>query len=69
MVYESKILISSVLLSLIPLADDNFFPKDSDGVSKVNNDYHFTQTWAALEKIYESGRAKAIGVSNFSIKT
>ena len=25
--------------------------------------------WAEFEKIYASGRAKAIGVSNFSIKT
>ncbi|KIP07713.1 hypothetical protein PHLGIDRAFT_29900 [Phlebiopsis gigantea 11061_1 CR5-6] len=41
---------------------------DANGNLKLNNDYNFTQTWAALEKIYESGRAKAIGVSNFSIK-
>jgi methylglyoxal/glyoxal reductase len=26
------------------------------------------ETWRALEKIYESGRAKAIGVSNFTIR-
>jgi diketogulonate reductase-like aldo/keto reductase len=25
--------------------------------------------WAELEKIYATGKAKAIGVSNFSIKT
>lgn len=29
----------------------------------------FPETWAEMEKIYESGRAKAIGVSNFSVKT
>ena len=28
----------------------------------------FPESWARMEKIYESGRAKAIGVSNFSIK-
>ncbi|KAI0711077.1 Aldo/keto reductase [Cerioporus squamosus] len=28
----------------------------------------FNETWARMEKIYESGRAKAIGVSNFSVK-
>jgi len=27
----------------------------------------FSQTWKELEKIYESGRAKSIGVSNFNI--
>lgn len=50
------------------ITDDNTHPKDANGNLKLNNDYKFTQTWAALEKIYESGRAKAIGVSNFSIK-
>ncbi|OCH92194.1 Aldo/keto reductase [Obba rivulosa] len=28
----------------------------------------FNDIWAEIEKIYESGKAKAIGVSNFSIK-
>lgn len=28
----------------------------------------FNEVWAEMEKIYESGRAKAIGVSNFSPK-
>ncbi len=29
----------------------------------------FNESYAEMEKIYASGRAKAIGVSNFSIKT
>ncbi|KAJ7780191.1 NADP-dependent oxidoreductase domain-containing protein [Mycena maculata] len=29
----------------------------------------FNETWAELERIHASGRARAIGVSNFSIKT
>ncbi|KAH8114469.1 reductase AKOR2 [Phellopilus nigrolimitatus] len=28
----------------------------------------FNETWADMEKVYESGKAKAIGVSNFSVK-
>jgi glycerol 2-dehydrogenase (NADP+) len=28
----------------------------------------FNETWAEMEKIFASGKAKAIGVSNFSIK-
>ncbi|KAG5646166.1 hypothetical protein DXG03_004219 [Asterophora parasitica] len=40
-----------------------------DGTVKVREDVNFNETWAELEKIYEIGKAKAIGVSNFSIKT
>jgi diketogulonate reductase-like aldo/keto reductase len=29
----------------------------------------FNETWAELERLHASGRARAIGVSNFSIKT
>ena len=32
-------------------------------------DYPFEKTWAGMEKVYDSGKARAIGVSNFSIKT
>ena len=28
----------------------------------------FNETWKHMERFYESGKAKAIGVSNFSIK-
>lgn len=32
-------------------------------------DHPFTDTWAAMEKIYEgSNKVRAIGVSNFSVK-
>ncbi|KAF9269134.1 Aldo/keto reductase [Marasmius fiardii PR-910] len=36
---------------------------------KVADHPNFNENWSALEKFYESGQAKAIGVSNFSIKT
>ncbi|KZV61840.1 Aldo/keto reductase [Peniophora sp. CONT] len=29
----------------------------------------FNDTWAGLEKVYEKGKARAIGISNFSVKT
>jgi glycerol 2-dehydrogenase (NADP+) len=29
----------------------------------------FNDTWAEMEKIHASGRARAIGVCNFSVKT
>jgi len=47
--------------------DGNAFPKDGKFVAST--DYDFTDAWVEMEKIYASGRAKAIGVSNFSVKT
>ena len=43
--------------------------KTPEGDHKVVDRPNFNDVWAEMEKIYESGRAKAIGVSNFSIKT
>lgn len=48
--------------------DDNPFPLLPDGKLKVT-EYPFEKVWAVMEKIYETGKVKAIGVSNFSIKT
>ncbi|THV02576.1 Aldo/keto reductase [Dendrothele bispora CBS 962.96] len=47
-------------------------PTDAETVlkgMKVLEKPSFNDNWAVLEKLYESGKAKAIGVSNFSIKT
>lgn len=50
------------------MVDADWFKTDIDGVPRVK-DYHFTKTWAAMEDIYlNSKKAKAIGVSNFSIQ-
>ena len=56
------------MLILIKQSDDESFPRDADGKIMVREDYHFTQVWAAMEKILASGKVRAIGVSNFSIK-
>ncbi|KAK0448420.1 NADP-dependent oxidoreductase domain-containing protein [Desarmillaria tabescens] len=45
------------------------FPLDSDGSLLTVDSPTFNESYAEIEKIYASGRAKAIGVSNFSIKT
>jgi glycerol 2-dehydrogenase (NADP+) len=36
---------------------------------KILEKPNFHDSWAQLEKFYASGKARAIGVSNFSVKT
>ena len=43
-------------------------PTLPDGTRDIDRSWHFSQTWAGLEAVHASGRARAIGVSNFSIK-
>ncbi|KIK54662.1 hypothetical protein GYMLUDRAFT_48582 [Collybiopsis luxurians FD-317 M1] len=42
--------------------------KNADGTLKTVSSPTFVEVWAEIEKIFEQKRAKAIGVSNFSIK-
>ncbi|KAF8989691.1 NADP-dependent oxidoreductase domain-containing protein [Cyathus striatus] len=49
--------------------DDVFYPKNSDGSLKVTDSPNFHDAYAEMEKLFKEGKAKAIGVSNFSIKT
>ena len=68
MVYEGTCRASETLLYLTDILDDNPFPMTPEGQLKTT-EYPFEKVWAVMEKVYESGRVKAIGVSNFSIKT
>jgi diketogulonate reductase-like aldo/keto reductase len=43
-------------------------PKDEDGQYKLDDSVDFGDSWAALEELHARGKAKAIGVSNFSVK-
>lgn len=43
---------------------DQLFPKDGDKTKTGDTDY--IDTWHAMEKVHKSGKAKAIGISNFS---
>ncbi|KAJ3727818.1 reductase AKOR2 [Lentinula raphanica] len=42
--------------------------EDADGTLKLASSITFVEVWAQMEKIFEGKKAKAIGVSNFSIK-
>ncbi|KAH9951734.1 NADP-dependent oxidoreductase domain-containing protein [Amylocystis lapponica] len=42
--------------------------EEYDGPQILRDSPAFNETWAGIEKLYASGKAKAIGVSNFSIK-
>ncbi|KAG9246328.1 aldehyde reductase-like protein [Calycina marina] len=44
---------------------DSTFPKDKEGKT-LTSDVSYVETWKALEKALETGKTKAIGVSNFS---
>ncbi|KAL8947532.1 MAG: hypothetical protein Q9222_006193 [Ikaeria aurantiellina] len=43
------------------------FPKDSAG-KMINGDTDYVDTWKAMEAVYKKGKARAIGISNFSRK-
>ncbi|CAI5453149.1 unnamed protein product [Caenorhabditis angaria] len=47
--------------------DGNFLPIIEDGVFVVDTTPHI-ETWRELEKLYHSGKLRALGVSNFSAK-
>lgn len=46
-----------------------FDPKNPDGTWRVDEKAKFQDTWADMTKLLDQGKCKAIGVSNFSIKT
>lgn len=50
-------------------SEGNPFPLNPDGTHKTLSSPTFNEAYAEMEKILLSGKAKAIGVSNFSIKT
>jgi len=44
-------------------------PKDANGNWELDDHISFNDTWATMEQLVAAGKTKAIGVSNFSIKT
>lgn len=54
----------------IPLnahGNSDLFPTLPDGSRDIDTNWTFNQTWASLEDLHKAGKARAIGVSNFSV--
>lgn len=44
------------------------FPKLEDGSRDLDREWSHIDTWKNLEKLVKTGKTKAIGVSNYSVK-
>ncbi|RKF61546.1 D-galacturonate reductase [Golovinomyces cichoracearum] len=49
------------------IGNDDIAPKLSDGSYDLVKDWTHIQTWKSMEKLMESGKVKAIGISNYSL--
>ncbi|KAK9465672.1 NADP-dependent oxidoreductase domain-containing protein [Lipomyces arxii] len=51
------------------LGDDPLFPRREDGTRDLvpEDQWDFTKTWAEMQKLLDTGKVRAIGVSNMSI--
>jgi glycerol 2-dehydrogenase (NADP+) len=47
--------------------NDPNFPKLADGSRDLDREWSYTQTWELMEALPQTGKAKAIGVANFSV--
>jgi len=47
--------------------NDPLFPKLPDGSRDLDKEWSHVETWKGMEKIFRSGKVKAIGVSNYSV--
>lgn len=62
-----------LLLMHWPVAENQngshpLLPKLPDGTRDIDRDWSYVQTWHAMEKLLQTGKVKAIGVSNFSVQ-
>jgi glycerol 2-dehydrogenase (NADP+) len=48
--------------------NDPLFPKLPDGSRDLDTEWSHVQTWKGMEKLLDTGKVKAIGVSNYSVK-
>jgi glycerol 2-dehydrogenase (NADP+) len=51
-----------------PNGNHPLFPKHPDGSRDLDTEFSHVETWKNMEKLLETGKTKAIGVSNYSVK-
>ncbi|EHK97518.1 putative protein GCY [Glarea lozoyensis 74030] len=55
-------------VAMNPNGNHDKFPKHEDGSRDLIKDWSHVQTWKAMEKLVATGKVKAIGVCNYSVK-
>ncbi|GMF77808.1 unnamed protein product [Aspergillus oryzae] len=50
------------------LGNHPLFPKHEDGSRDIDHSHSHVQTWKNMEKLLATGKVKAIGVSNYSVR-
>ncbi|KAJ5483255.1 hypothetical protein N7530_002501 [Penicillium desertorum] len=55
-------------LAMNPKGNHNLFPKLADGSRDIVHSHSHVTTWKSMEKLVGTGKVKAIGVSNYSVK-
>lgn len=51
-----------------PNGNHPLFPKLEDGSRDLDREWSHVDTWKNMEKLVQTGKVKAIGVSNYSVK-
>ncbi|KAL4939487.1 hypothetical protein BDV06DRAFT_230972 [Aspergillus oleicola] len=52
---------------LVPNETSELLPTNPDGSRSVDRSWNQSETWRQMEEVYKSGKAKAIGVANWSV--
>ncbi|UNI15669.1 Glycerol 2-dehydrogenase (NADP(+)) [Purpureocillium takamizusanense] len=52
---------------LIPNETSDLLPTNPDGTRSIDSSWNQQDTWKQMEAVYQSGKVKAIGVSNWSV--
>ncbi|KAL9074952.1 MAG: hypothetical protein Q9157_004181 [Trypethelium eluteriae] len=60
--------INAVLTGILLKGNNEKFPKLPDGSRDLDESWSHLQTWRELEKLPTTGKVRAIGVSNYSVK-